>query len=39
MDIATVIGLVAVLGLIFWAMDSAAGIGAFLDPASMVIVF
>ena len=39
MDIATVIGLVGTLGLIFWAMDSAAGIGAFLDPASMVIVF
>ena len=39
MDIATVIGLVGTMGLIFWAMDSAAGIGAFLDPASMVIVF
>ncbi len=39
MDIATVIGLVGVLGLIFWAMDSAAGIGAFIDPASVVIVF
>ena len=39
MDIATVIGLVGTLGLIFWAMDSAAGIGAFLDPASIVIVF
>ena len=39
MDIATVIGLVGTLGLIFWAMDSAAGIGAFIDPASTVIVF
>ena len=39
MDIATVIGLVGTLGLIFWAMDSAAGIGAFIDPASVVIVF
>ena len=39
MDIATVIGLVGTMGLIFWAMDSAAGIGAFLDPASLVIVF
>ena len=39
MDIATVIGLVGVLGLIFWAMDSAAGIGACIDPASGVIVF
>ena len=39
MDIATVIGLVGVLGLIIWAMDSAAGIGAFIDPASMIIVF
>ncbi|MEK9872978.1 MAG: hypothetical protein VW583_04315 [Betaproteobacteria bacterium] len=39
MDIATVIGLLATLGLIFWAMDSAAGIGAFIDPASIVIVF
>ena len=39
MDIATVSGLVGTMGLIFWAMDSAAGIGAFLDPASMVIVF
>ena len=39
MDIATVIGLVGTMGLIYWAMDSAAGIGAFLDPASMIIVF
>ena len=39
MDIATLIGLVGSMGLIYWAMDSAAGIGAFLDPASMVIVF
>ncbi|MDB2450725.1 flagellar motor protein PomA, partial [Pseudomonadales bacterium] len=39
MDIATVIGLVGTLGLIAWAMDSAAGLGAFMDPASGVIVF
>ena len=39
MDIATVIGFVGTMGLIYWAMDSAAGIGAFIDPASVVIVF
>ena len=39
MDIATVIGLVGTLGLIAWAMNSAAGLGAFIDPASVVIVF
>jgi len=39
MDIATVIGFIGSVGLILWAMDSAAGLGAFLDPASGVIVF
>ncbi len=39
MDIATVVGLVATLGLIAWAMDSAAGLSAFIDPASVIIVF
>lgn len=39
MDIATVIGLVGTLGLIAWSMDSAAGIGAFIDTSSVVIVF
>ncbi len=39
MDIATVVGLVATLGLIAWAMDSAAGLPAFIDPASVIIVF
>lgn len=39
MDIATVVGLVGTMGLIVWSMDSAAGIGAFIDPASVVIVF
>ena len=39
MDIATVIGFVGTMGLIAWAMDSAAGIGAFIDTASMIIVF
>ena len=31
MDIATVIGLVASVGLIIWSMDNAAGINAFID--------
>ena len=31
MDIATVIGLVTTLGLIFYAMADAAGIGAFIE--------
>ena len=39
MDIATVIGFVGTMGLIAWAMDSAAGIGAFIDTSSVVIVF
>ena len=39
MDIATVIGLVATLGLIFYAMADAAGIGAFIEINSIVIVF
>tara|TARA_B100000929_G_C15427769_1_gene393613 strand:+ start:123 stop:896 length:774 start_codon:yes stop_codon:yes gene_type:complete len=38
MDIATVIGMVGAFGLIAWAMDSAAGLGAFIDPASLTIV-
>ena len=39
MDIATVIGLVGSLGVIAWAMDGSAGIGAFIDPVSIAIVF
>ena len=39
MDIATVIGLVTTLGLIFYAMADAAGIGAFIEINSIVIVF
>lgn len=38
MDIATVIGLVASVGLIVWAMDNAAGINAFIDVTSIAIV-
>ena len=38
MDIATVIGLVASVGLIVWAMDNAAGINAFIDITSIAIV-
>ena len=39
MDIATVIGFVGTMGLIYWSMDNAAGIDAFIDPTSVVIVF
>jgi chemotaxis protein MotA len=39
MDIATVIGLFASLGLIVWAMNRAASLNAFFDPASIAIVF
>ena len=39
MDIATLIGLIGTLGLIGWAMDSAAGMNAFIDTSSVVIVF
>ena len=39
MDIATVIGFVGTMGLIAWAMDSEAGISAFVDTSSVVIVF
>ena len=38
MDIATVIELVAAVGLIGWAMDNAAGINAFIDVTSIAIV-
>jgi chemotaxis protein MotA len=38
MDIATVVGMLGAFGLIAWAMDSAAGLGAFIDPASLTIV-
>ena len=38
MDIATVIGLVASVGLIVWSMDNAAGINAFIDVTSIAIV-
>jgi chemotaxis protein MotA len=38
MDIATVIGLLASVGLIVWAMDNAAGINAFIDVTSIAIV-
>ena len=39
MDIATVVGFVGTMGLIYWSMDNAAGIDAFIDPTSVVIVF
>ena len=39
MDIATLIGLIASLGLIGWAMDNAAGLSAFDDNTSYAIVF
>ena len=41
MDIATVIGFVATLGMMLWALDlsSAGNIGMFYDFASIVIVF
>jgi chemotaxis protein MotA len=39
MDIATVIGFVASMGLIIWSMDNAASLGAFNDPVSYAIVF
>ncbi len=38
MDIATVVGLVASVGLIIWSMDNAAGINAFIDVTSIAIV-
>lgn len=38
MDIATVIGLFASVGIIVWAMDNAAGINAFIDVTSIAIV-
>ena len=38
MDIATVIGLVVTLGLIGYAMNDAAGIGAFIEINSIMIV-
>lgn len=39
MDIATVIGFVASMGLILWSMDNSAGLGAFNDTTSYAIVF
>ena len=39
MDIATVIGFVASMGLIIWAMDNSASLAAFNDPVSYAIVF
>jgi chemotaxis protein MotA len=39
MDIATVVGLLGTLGLIGWAMSSAAGMGAFIEVQSLAIVF
>ena len=39
MDIATVVGLLGTLGLIGWAMNSAAGMGAFIEVQSLAIVF
>ena len=39
MDIATVIGFVASMGLILWSMDNSAGLGAFNDYTSYAIVF
>ena len=38
MDIATVVGLVVAFGLIFGSMALGGSIGAFLDPASLLIV-
>jgi chemotaxis protein MotA len=38
MDIATVVGLVASVGLILWSMENAAGLGAFIDVTSIAIV-
>ena len=38
MDIATVVGLIASVGIIIWAMNNAAGIGAFIDVTSIAIV-
>ena len=38
MDIATVIGLLASVGLIGWSMNNAAGIDAFIDVTSIAIV-
>jgi chemotaxis protein MotA len=38
MDIATVVGMAGAFGLIIWAMDGAAGIGAFWDITSVTIV-
>ena len=34
MDIATVVGLIASVGIIVWAMNDAAGINAFVDVTS-----
>jgi chemotaxis protein MotA len=38
MDIATVVGLIASVGIIVWAMNDAAGINAFVDVTSLAIV-
>ena len=38
MDIATVVGLIASVGVIIWAMNDAAGINAFVDVTSLAIV-
>ena len=34
-----VLGFIGMLGVIFWAMSLAAGLGAFIDAASVVFVF
>ena len=34
-----VLGFIGMLGIIFWAMSLAAGLGAFIDTASVVFVF
>jgi len=34
-----VLGFVGMLGIIFWAMNTAAGLGAFIDPVCVVLVF
>ena len=34
-----VLGFIGMLGIIFWAMSLAAGLGAFIDPACVVFVF
>ena len=39
MDLASLIGLVGAIGMIVGAMLSGGGLGAFIDTASILIVF